>query len=87
MIPVQTGNRIITMCVYNDIFTGKHKFKCWTCDFSCETKSELTTHNDIYWDSHRRVFYPHKKRYYLEEIEQMEKDGFTVREDFRSKVL
>ena len=67
--------------------TGKNKFKCYTCDFSCETKVELTEHNDIYWNSHRMTFYPHKKRYYLEEIEQMKKDGFKVQEDFINSVM
>ena len=63
------------------------KFKCKTCDFSCATKTELTTHNDIYWDSHRMCFYPEKKKYYLKDIEQMEKDGFTVKESFYNEVL
>ena len=67
--------------------TGKNKFKCYTCDFSCETKIELTEHNDIYWNSHRMTFYPNKKRYYLEEIEQMKKDGFKVKEDFINSVM
>ena len=67
--------------------TEPQKFKCKTCDFSCATKTELTTHNDIYWDSHRMCFYPSKKKYYLEEIEQMKKDGFTVEESFYNEVL
>ena len=67
--------------------TGKNKFKCYTCDFSCETKMELTTHNDIYWNSHRMTFYPHKKLYYLEEIEKMKQDGFKVKEDFINSVM
>ena len=67
--------------------TGKNKFKCYTCDFSCETKIELTAHNDIYWNSHRMTFYPHKKRYYLEEIEKMKQDGFKVKEDFVNRVM
>ena len=62
------------------------KFKCFTCDFSCPTKEELTEHNDIYWDSHRMKFYPEKKKYYLEEIAQMERDGFTVKESFLNSV-
>ena len=67
--------------------TQPQKFKCCTCDFSCPTKEELTAHNDIYWDSHRRVFDSRKKRYYLEEIEKMESDGFTVKESFYKSVL
>ena len=65
----------------------QHRFKCCTCDFSCPTKQELTEHNDKYWDSHRMKFYPEKKKYYLEEISQMEKDGFTVKESFLNDVL
>ena len=72
-------------------FTAKHtqpqKFKCFVCDFSSLTKEELTEHNDVYWDSHRMTFYPKKKKYYLEEIAQMEKDGFTVKESFLNEVL
>ena len=72
-------------------FKAKHtepqKFKCCTCDFSCATKIELTAHNDIYYDSHRMKFYPEKKKYYLEEIEQMKNDGFTVKEGFYKDVL
>ena len=33
------------------------------------------------------TFYPHKKRYYLEEIEKMKQDGFKVKEDFIDKVM
>ena len=72
-------------------FKAKHtqpqKFKCFICDFSSPTKEELTEHNDTYWDSHRMTFYPKKKKYYLEEIAQMEKDGFTVKESFLNEVL
>ena len=32
-------------------------------------------------------FYPEKKKYYLEEIEQMKEDGFTVKEGFYKDVL
>ena len=69
--------------------TEPEKFKCFTYDFSCTTKTELTTHNDIYWNSHRMTFYPEKrkKKYYLEEIEQMKADGFTVNDSFYNKVL
>ena len=69
--------------------TEPEKFKCFTCDFSCTTKTELTTHNDIYWNSHRMTFYPEKKKkkYYLDEIEQMKADGFTVNDSFYNKVL
>ena len=67
--------------------TEKKKFKCWVCDFSSETKSELTDHNDVYWDSHRMTFYPEKKKYYLKEMEQLKNDGFTVKESFYNEVM
>ena len=53
--------------------TEPQKFTCKPCDFSCATKSELTAHNDVYWDSHRMCFYPVKKKYYLAEIDQMKR--------------
>ena len=31
--------------------------------------------------------YPEKKKYYLEEIEQMKIDGFTVKETYLNNVL
>ena len=67
--------------------TAPLKFKCFVCDFSSATKSELTEHNDIYYDSHRMTFYPQKKKYYLEEMEQMKIDGFTVKENFFNQVM
>ena len=67
--------------------TKPQKFKCFTCDFSSSTKEELTEHKDVYWDSHRMTFYPEKKKYYLEEIEKMKNDGFTVKESYLNNVL
>ena len=34
--------------------TGLKKFKCCTCNFCCETKSELVSHNDLYRYSNRQ---------------------------------
>ena len=56
----------------------KKKFKCFTCDFSSETKVELTKHNDIYWYSHRMCLNRNHKKYILEEFEQLKEDGFIV---------
>ena len=67
--------------------TAPLKFKRFVCDFSSATKSELTEHNDIYWNSHRMTFYPEKKKYYLEEMEQIKIDGFTVKENFYNQVM
>ena len=67
--------------------TATLKFKCFVCDFTSATKSELTEHNDVYYDSHRMTFYPNKKKYYLEEMEKMKIDGFTVKESFFNQVM
>ena len=58
--------------------TGVKKFKCFTCDFCCETKVELVTHNDIYWYSHRQCLNRDHERYILGEFVQLEQDGFKV---------
>ena len=65
----------------------KNKVKCWKCDFTCETKSDLTEHNDTYYYSHRMGYYPHRKKDYLEEFEQLKSDGFTVKEDIINEVM
>ena len=39
-------------------FHKKHstaKFKCFTCDFTCESHSDLLDHNEKYYYSHRQV--------------------------------
>ena len=48
--------------------TEHNKIKCRKCDFTCKTKSELTTHNDTYYYSHRMSYYPHHKCDLLEPI-------------------
>ena len=62
--------------------TKKHtivkKFKCFTCDLSCETHSELVTHNDIYWYSHRQCLNCNHEKYILGEYSQLKEDGFVV---------
>ena len=58
--------------------TGVKKFNCFTCDFCCETKVELVTHNDIYWYSHRQCLNRDHERYILGEFVQLEQDGFKV---------
>ena len=40
-------------------FHKKHSsagFKCFTCDFTCETHSELVDHSDIYYYSNRKLW-------------------------------
>ena len=67
--------------------TEHNRIKCWKCDFTCATKSELTEHNDTYYYSHRMSFYPHRKKDYLEEFEELKRDGFVVKEDIVKEVL
>ena len=67
--------------------TEPEKFKCFKCDFSAPTKSELTDHNDVYWDSHRMCLNPRRKKEYLKDFPQMKIDGFTVRESIYNEVM
>ena len=67
--------------------TEHNRIKCWKCDFTCATKSELTEHNDTYYYSHRMSFYPHRKKDYLEEFEELKRDGFVLKEDIVQEVL
>ena len=67
--------------------TEGNRIKCWRCDFTCETKTDFTEHNDKYYYSHRLGYYPHRKKDYLEEFEELKSDGFIVKEDFYNEVL
>ena len=67
--------------------TEPKKFKCFKCDFSAPTKSDLTDHNDVYWVSHRMCLNPGRKKEYLEDFQQMKIDGFTVRESLYNEVM
>ena len=66
--------------------TEQNKTKCWKCDFTCATKSDLTTHNDKYYYSHRMSMNSYHKRYILEEFEKIKNDGLTVKEDIIDEV-
>ena len=61
--------------------TEQKRFKCWTCNFACASKDDLTTHNDKYWYSHQMRPNTNHKKYMLEEFEELKKDGFIVKED------
>ena len=67
--------------------TEPERFKCFKCDFSASTKSDLTDHNDVYWYSHRMCLDSRRKREYLEEFEQLKTDGFTVKESIYNTVI
>ena len=60
-------------------FHKKHstaKFKCFTCDFTCESHDELIPHNDKYYYSHRQVLNKNYEKHILDEIQQLDEDGF-----------
>ena len=59
--------------------TEQNRIRCLKSDFTYATKSELTEHNDTYYYSHRMSFYPHRKKDYLEEFEELKMDGFIVK--------
>ena len=60
-------------------FHKKHstaKFKCFTCDFTCESHDDLIPHNDKYYYSHRQVLNKNYEKHILDEIQQLDEDGF-----------
>ena len=62
-------------------FHKKHssvKFNCFTCDFKCETHSELMEHNEKYYYSHRQVLNKYYEKDILDEIQQLDEDGFLI---------
>ena len=62
-------------------FHKKHstaKFKCFTCDFTCESYSDLQDHNEKYFYSHRQVLNKSYEKHILDEIQHLDQDGFLV---------
>ena len=62
-------------------FHKKHstaKFKCFTCDFTCESHSDLQDHNEKYYYSHRQVLNKYYEKHILDEIQHLDQDGFLV---------
>ena len=62
-------------------FHKKHsmaRFKCFSCDFTCENKMELNEHNEKYYYSHRQVLNKNHEKYILEEIQQLDEDGYIM---------
>ena len=60
-------------------FHKKHstaKFKCFTCDFTCETHRELVEHNDRYYYSHRITLNKDNEKQILNEFQHLDEDGF-----------
>ena len=62
-------------------FYKKHssaKFKCFTCDFTCENYSELDEHNNKYHYSHRVTLNKYHEKYILDEFQKLDQDGFLI---------
>ena len=60
-------------------FHKKHssaKFKCFTCDFTCESHSDLVQHNEKYYYSHRQTLNKDHEKDILNEFQQLDQDGF-----------
>ena len=53
-------------------------FKCDTCDFTCESHSDLVEHNDRYYHSHRRKLNKENEKLILDEFQQLDADGFLI---------
>ena len=53
-------------------------FNCFTCDFTCETYSELVQHNDIYCYSHRQRLNKEYEKEILDEFQRLDEDGFLI---------
>ena len=52
------------------VHSDPSRIKCWTCNFACASKDDLTIHNDKYWYSHRMRPNQNHKKYMLEEFEK-----------------
>ena len=62
-------------------FHKKHstaKFKCFTCDFTCESHDDLLDHNEKYYYSHRQTLNKNYEKHILDEIQHLDQDGFLV---------
>ena len=62
-------------------FHKKHstaKFRCFTCDFTCESHSDLVDHNDKYYYSHRITLNKDYEKNILDEFQQLDEDGFLI---------
>ena len=60
-------------------FHKKHstaKFRCFTCDFTCESHGDLVDHNEKYYYSHRQNLNKDHEKDILDEFQQLDQDGF-----------
>ena len=53
-------------------------FNCFTCNFTCETHSELVNHNDKYYYSHRITLNKDYEKHILDEFQRLDEDGFLI---------
>ena len=54
------------------------RFNCFTCDFTCESRSDLLEHNDNYYYSHRQVLNKDYQKEILDEFQRLDEDGFLI---------
>ena len=54
------------------------RFRCFSCDFTCENKMELNEHNEKYYYSHRQVLNKNHEKFILDEIQQLDEDGYIM---------
>ena len=57
---------------------SKATFNCFTCDFTCETYSDLVEHNDTYYYSHRQTLRKEYEKEILDEFQRLDEDGFLI---------
>ena len=53
-------------------------FNCFTCDFTCESYSDLCEHNEKYYYSHRQVLNKDYEKHILDEFQRLDEDGFLI---------
>ena len=54
------------------------KFKCFTCDFTCENHDDLVEHSDKYYYSHRVTLKKEYEKLILDEFQQLDQDGYLI---------
>ena len=54
------------------------KFKCFTCDFTCENHDDLVEHSDKYYYSHRVTLRKEYEKLILDEFQQLDEEGFLI---------
>ena len=52
------------------------KFKCFTCDFTCESHSDLVENKEKHYYSYRQNLNKDHEKDMLNEFQQLNEDGF-----------